>query len=624
MRHIGPLTTLALWLMTSTASFGDPELVFDPRHDLAVGAMPLGAAAGDLDGDGRIDLVFGAHEDHRLVVYSNRSVPADLSFGAIVMIGTGEHPQGIAVGDLDGDGRADVVTANSGGATMGGSISILRNTSSPGTLALAQGLFFEQNTAHRVAIADLDGDTRPDIAATSNSSKRIVFYRNLGPVGTLDFAVAGQLIEATFLQPLALADLDGNGLPEVIVPLPSGDALHIYPNLSSTGAFSFGAPLEFPMPTGPHGIVVSDFNADGKLDLAIASTAGVLSVFQNTSTGAGNVALGPRADYAAVPGAHSAAAGDLDGDGLDEVVVGTAATNVLAIFHNVTSAGGAIQLVLDQQLPVGPWPITTAIADIDGDGANDLVISNHAAFTGSIFRNSVAPVAPFLRLPVAAQCFGVPCTAHTAEVSAILDHSVPTGYNCHSQQACDGVVLAFNYEKGDQLSNCAPPGYSRVPATPFLEGVLNYVGSACRVSPSNMSPRQFLDYDGHSGYDFRYANVEIVAAADGVLEVPAVDPINNPNGSSPKATFNSLRITHSNGLETWYLHAVEGSECLPFQQHVCKAMSPARPQPGAAIPVTAGQTIGVVGRTGTGSPHLHFEVRRNGRVVDPYDWSLWQ
>ncbi len=250
----------------------------------------------------------------------------------------------------------------------------------------------------------------------------------------------------------------------------------------------------------------------------------------------------------------------------------------------------------------------------------------------------------FLSLPLDVTCEGSPCTPFTAKVSAVLDHHVPTGsgYNCNHRHKnnCAGphgefIVLAFNGEEGNRQfgENCFPQGYKKNEnGDPFLVDAIHYVGAGCnpknkkeRELEENKNPKHFLNYDGHSGYDFAYGiGTPILAAADGILEVPKTDLI---NGDPEKN--NALRIIHPNGFETWYLHAREGSECLAFIGQQCEKNRRSRPreknrrprpQPGDSVEVKAGQQIAVVGDTGVkGHPHLHFEVRLGSdQVVDPY------
>ena len=186
-------------------------------------------------------------------------------------------------------------------------------------------------------------------------------------------------------------------------------------------------------------------------------------------------------------------------------------------------------------------------------------------------------------------------------------------------------------------------------------GTFNYIGvrkSGCSDLPfaSNVVDGQFmLQYDGHSGYDYvgnlAVEGATILAAADGTLEIPLEDPITSEN--SDPGRFNSIRILHDNGYETWYLHAEEGSECLAFgigsAESGCQIDDSNRPEPGDQVRVDAGQPIALVGNTGLGriaeclrrdgtkisdctekAFHLHFEVRSDlETVLDPYLENFW-
>ncbi|AEI04468.1 peptidase, family M23/M37 (plasmid) [Afipia carboxidovorans OM5] len=139
-----------------------------------------------------------------------------------------------------------------------------------------------------------------------------------------------------------------------------------------------------------------------------------------------------------------------------------------------------------------------------------------------------------------------------------------------------------------------------------------------------------LTYDGHNGTDFRIPTladskrgVNVLAAADGIVERTR-DGMDDIGLSQPSPSLagrecgNGVVISHSDGWETQYCHLGEGSIRVKAGQ-----------------PVSAGQSIGLVGLSGrTEFPHLHFTVRHNGRVVDPFstkgttgscrgDASLW-
>lgn len=126
----------------------------------------------------------------------------------------------------------------------------------------------------------------------------------------------------------------------------------------------------------------------------------------------------------------------------------------------------------------------------------------------------------------------------------------------------------------------------------------------------------FLVYDGHKGTDIRVADlpafdrgVAVVAAAPGrvraIRDGMADAPISSPEMRSAvkgREAGNSVAIEHGDGWETQYAHMRRGSIAV---------------RPGELV--VAGQVLGVVGLSGrTEFPHLHFEVRREGRTVDPF------
>jgi triacylglycerol lipase len=190
--------------------------------------------------------------------------------------------------------------------------------------------------------------------------------------------------------------------------------------------------------------------------------------------------------------------------------------------------------------------------------------------------------------------------AYTAPISSVVDHSSLSSGGFYSASRDNGVV-AYTGELGKD--SCGPSG----PPCGFLNPSNNNFivnGTYVGVNADGVNKLKVLNYEGHPGYD--YPCVEgvdnILAAAEGDLSIPSFDPINLPSGADPHTRFNALRIIHGGGWETWYLHAMLGTEGSP--RHV-----------------VTGQPIAKCGRTGVPSSHLHFEVRRNGKIIDPYGWE---
>ena len=160
----------------ATNSFAPPVVL-----QLGTGSE-WGMVAADVDGDGKPDLVFLDYNSNVVSVLQNLCTPGIIttnSFGPRVNFAVGSNPEGVAMQDLDGDGKPEIVTANTGGGT----ISVLRNIGTAGIIAtgsFAPAVNFAGPTSIRdVAIADLDGDGRPDVVTVNyaNGSNNVVSAR---------------------------------------------------------------------------------------------------------------------------------------------------------------------------------------------------------------------------------------------------------------------------------------------------------------------------------------------------------------------------------------------------------------------------------------------------------------
>jgi hypothetical protein len=226
--------------------------------------------------------------------------------------------------------------------------------------------------------------------------------------------------------------------------------------------------------------------------------------------------------------------------------------------------------------------------------------------------------APFLKLPIGAQCKGVACDQTTAKVSAVVDHS--GSLYCARSGLCDNINLAFDETRRDtsdglicdilDKGTSVARGYARNDLQPISLLGMNYVsapGESCSTSF-----RAYLNYDGHSGTDFPYQIDTIVKApADGVLDLPSKSQLAITGGPE----YNAVRITHENGLSTLYLHMQVGS--IPCTKDVANPCV----RGGVGVPVKRGDEIGRVGKVGASGPHLHFEVFKssNLRNYNPYN-----
>jgi hypothetical protein len=201
--------------------------------NFVTGFQPFGLAIGDIDGDGKEDVaVININTDSTagLSVLRNTSIPGTLSFAPVATFTTGPHPKGIAFADIDGDDKLDVVVANQKRNT----VSILRNTSVPGNISFAAKVNFTVgNKPKSVAVGDLNGDGKPDIVVANTKGNTVSVLQNQATLGTIDAtSLATQLTFTTGALPVsvAVADLDGDGKSDIISANYNGNSISVIKN----------------------------------------------------------------------------------------------------------------------------------------------------------------------------------------------------------------------------------------------------------------------------------------------------------------------------------------------------------------------------------------------------------
>jgi 6-phosphogluconolactonase (cycloisomerase 2 family) len=240
---------------------------FQAKVDFATGSNPFSVSIGDLDGDGKADLAVANVSGSSVSVFRNTGSAGTISYAAKVDFTTGLFPYSVSIGDLDGDGKADLAVANYGSNT----VSVIRNTGSAGTISYAAKVDFATGSGPRsVSIGDLDGDGKADLAIANQTSSTVSVFRNTGSAGTISYAAKVDFTTGSLPVSVSIGDLDGDGKADLAVANASSNTVSVFRNTGSAGTISYAAKVDFATGSNPYSVSIGDLDGDGKADLAVA------------------------------------------------------------------------------------------------------------------------------------------------------------------------------------------------------------------------------------------------------------------------------------------------------------------------------------------------------------------
>jgi hypothetical protein len=332
-------------VIATGATSGPSGMTYSPLHSYAAGSEPTGSVIADFDGDGILDIAVAALGGG---VYLFRGLGSGgVGNGDFAFIATLPSPSvwDVAAGDVTGDGILDLVAGSTAGAFV-----VFQGTGSNG---VGDGHFIHlrdiptSGAIKGTVLADLDADGALDIVGATEAP-RLVVHKGLKTAGVPNGDFAGAIVVPATgsTYDVVVADFNVDGIPDLASADYTSGQVTVALGL---GALGFGPPLSRSVPGTPLGIGTGDFNHDGLPDLvAAAANGGFTFTFLPNSGNFTAGADGFTSSYSFGPArvGYGVAVADLNRDGSPDVAIaGVVENDISSALNNCVTGRPILNIV---------------------------------------------------------------------------------------------------------------------------------------------------------------------------------------------------------------------------------------------------------------------------------------
>ncbi|MEX6689305.1 FG-GAP-like repeat-containing protein [Danxiaibacter flavus] len=276
----------------------------------------------DLDGDGRPDLVLSARYDSIIKVYKNISTSGKIQFEPPVDFKVNERLNYTSyVHDIDGDGLADFIGVDIA------DWKIFRNTSANGKISFStttSASFFLRGANSHIEFGDIDADGKID-ALGANGNQYVDIVKNNSTPGNFIFEYHSLYIGTNTSWDVAVGDVNGDLKPDLAVTDVHNNTVSVLQNNGTAGTIIFSPAITFPTGSFPLQVLLNDLNGDGKADIQTfgqySEDNTTIALLKNTGMN-GNIAFDPAILYNDGNFNYINCVNDIDNDAKPDIVVG--------------------------------------------------------------------------------------------------------------------------------------------------------------------------------------------------------------------------------------------------------------------------------------------------------------
>jgi large repetitive protein len=328
--------------------------------------QPVGVTSGVFGPSGLAGVVVVEHGTDQISILQGLGDGGLAAPSLALTYSTGLDPIQVVAAPLTKNGLLDLVVLNEGSDD----VSIFLNNGQGGFTAMPR-VNAGDNPAS-LAVSDVTGDGIPDLVI-SNASGDVLILAGDGDGTFQPYERADGTVS------LAVGDLTGNGQNQFVLTNTSQDLLSVQGSSSSAGFIqSRGDGLLAPGP-----VLIADMTGNGINDLILANTGGN-DVFVYLGLGNGQFAAPQRFFTGTAPIGLTVA--DLTDNGLPDLIVANSGSNDVTILLGEETAEGSWTMVPGPRLKVGERPVSTTVADVYGNGLQDILVVNQDSNTVTVLK----------------------------------------------------------------------------------------------------------------------------------------------------------------------------------------------------------------------------------------------